>query len=238
MTTNLKRVLTVVAAVGLVTLGLGAAALATPPQGGPPGQGDCSHGNTGKDCRPDPQPGHGQDCDEHGPKNGGVNEDHCLPGETTPTDTTPTETTPTETTPTETTPTTPTPTTPTHGCTFVGADKDGGHDASGGTNDDCAPRPVDPVVPKTETGATAVVTPATTTTTATVTVPPVKVVVKVKPKPKPVRKPAAKTPKPDNPPVKKVGHVCKSLADGTPRRWYKGGNGIKPGCYAVVQGSG
>lgn len=42
----------------------------------PPGQDPCSHGATGKPCRPDPQPNNGKDCEKHG-KNGGVNEDHC-----------------------------------------------------------------------------------------------------------------------------------------------------------------
>jgi cobalamin biosynthesis Mg chelatase CobN len=44
----------------------------------PPGQGDCSHGNTGKVCKPDPSTS-GKDCDSHGKNSvGGVNEDHCL----------------------------------------------------------------------------------------------------------------------------------------------------------------
>lgn len=47
----------------------------------PPGQGECEHGNSQQSCRPDPQPSNGQDCDEHGPKEGGVNEDHCLGGD-------------------------------------------------------------------------------------------------------------------------------------------------------------
>jgi len=44
----------------------------------PPGQGECEHGNSGQECRPDPQPDHGKDCEEHG-NNGGTNEDHCAP---------------------------------------------------------------------------------------------------------------------------------------------------------------
>jgi len=48
------------------------------PSSSPPGQDPCSHGNTGKDCRPDPQPDNGKDCEHHG-KKGGVNEDHCGP---------------------------------------------------------------------------------------------------------------------------------------------------------------
>ena len=43
----------------------------------PPGQGECEHGNSGKECREDPNE-HGQDCEEHGPFEGGVNEDHCI----------------------------------------------------------------------------------------------------------------------------------------------------------------
>ena len=92
----------------------GAAAFAStadkPPT--PPGQPDCEHGNSGAECKEDPQPEHGGDCQEHG-KKGGQNEDHCL-DETTSTDTAPTETAPEDTTPTETTPqdTTPQDTTP------------------------------------------------------------------------------------------------------------------------------
>ena len=78
----------------------------------PPGQPNCEHGNSGAECKEDPQPEHGGDCQEHGNK-GGQNEDHCL-DETTSTETTPEETTPQETTPEKTTPeeTTPTETTP------------------------------------------------------------------------------------------------------------------------------
>jgi hypothetical protein len=88
--------------------GGGTSVLAAGPPAAPPGQGPCSHGNSGTDCRPDPSP-NGQDCDAHGKDDvGGMNEDHCL-GASTPT----TPTTPT--TPiTPTTPTTPTiPVTPT-----------------------------------------------------------------------------------------------------------------------------
>ena len=41
-------------------------------------------------------------------------------------------------------------------CTFVGADKDGGMDAYGGTNNDCAPRPTPPVTTTTTTGSNVV----------------------------------------------------------------------------------
>lgn len=46
----------------------------------------CDHGASGKMCRFDPQPEHGQDCDYHGTVKwfsevglpvGGMNEDHC-----------------------------------------------------------------------------------------------------------------------------------------------------------------
>lgn len=66
----------------------------------PPGQDPCSHGNTGKVCRPDPQPNRGKDCLHHG-KKGGVNEDHCAgttTGTTTDTNTTTSTTTNTTTT--------------------------------------------------------------------------------------------------------------------------------------------
>ena len=82
-------------------------AVADPPPGGPPGQGECEHGNSGETCRPDPQPTHGQDCEEHGPNEGGVNEDHCLP--TTDPSTTSPPTVTTTVLPTTTAPTTPPP---------------------------------------------------------------------------------------------------------------------------------
>jgi hypothetical protein len=95
----------VAAMAGLLVAGLGvSAALADPGNGNgppsPPGQGECQHGNSGQDCKPDPQPGHGKECDEHG-NQGGVNEDHCL-GTTDSTTTTETTTTD-ETTTSETT---------------------------------------------------------------------------------------------------------------------------------------
>ena len=69
-------------ALGLVAGSWAAGASAEPPPA-PPGQGPCSHGNTGKECKPDPSV-NGKDCDLHG-NNGGVNEDHCLAA-TTPVD--------------------------------------------------------------------------------------------------------------------------------------------------------
>jgi len=65
-----------VLALGVMTGGMtGLAASAAPPPA-PPGQGDCSHGNTGKACKPDPST-NGKDCEQHGNNGvGGVNEDH------------------------------------------------------------------------------------------------------------------------------------------------------------------
>lgn len=85
----MKTIIGALAAAALIAGGVVAAAYATPPTGGPPGQEECEHGNSGRECKPDPQPEHGKDCEEHGPYEGGVNEDHCLPEETTPTDTNP-----------------------------------------------------------------------------------------------------------------------------------------------------
>ena len=94
------KIVQLVAMVGLLIAGIGVSvALAdngNGPPSSPPGQGECEHGNSGQDCKPDPQPEHGQDCDEHGPNEGGVNEDHCL---STTTTTTPSTSTTTTTTP-------------------------------------------------------------------------------------------------------------------------------------------
>jgi hypothetical protein len=81
-----KQLALFVLTVALGVLGFTAASVAvaatqTPP-GTPPGQGDCHHGNSGKACGDDPQPDNGKDCQAHG-NNGGVNEDHCAPVETT-----------------------------------------------------------------------------------------------------------------------------------------------------------
>ena len=108
--------------VGLLVAGIGvSAALADPGNGngppttvpGSPGD-DCSHGNSGQDCRPDPNQ-NGKDCEDHGNARG--NEDHCDQTGTTTTDTTSTtETTTTDTTTTSSTTTsttTKTDTTPT-----------------------------------------------------------------------------------------------------------------------------
>ncbi len=107
----MKKFLIALAVAATVALPVGAA-MADPPVDGPPGQGECEHGNSGQTCVPDPQPEHGQECEEHG-QEGGVNEDHCLDTTTTSTvspsptvtDTTTTTapTTPPEVTETETT---------------------------------------------------------------------------------------------------------------------------------------
>ena len=68
-----------VLALGVMTGGVAGFAASSAPLPAPPGQGDCSHGSTGKSCRPDPQPEQGKDCDTHGNDGiGGINEDHCL----------------------------------------------------------------------------------------------------------------------------------------------------------------
>jgi hypothetical protein len=101
-----------VLAAALGVLGMASAGLAADP----PGQGPCSHGKSGKECKPDPQPDHGAECDEHGPHEGGVNEDHCL-ADTTATTTTAT----TGTTTTSSTTTTGVTTSSTPGVTTVGS---------------------------------------------------------------------------------------------------------------------
>jgi hypothetical protein len=59
----------------LTILALALTVAAAPPSS-PPGQEPCSHGESGRTCRPDPRPSRGEDCDEHGPRDG-VDEDHC-----------------------------------------------------------------------------------------------------------------------------------------------------------------
>jgi hypothetical protein len=105
----MKRVQVIAARVavlaGLLVAGVGvSAALADPgngngPPSSPPGQGECQHGNSGQDCKPDPQPEHGKECESHG-NQGGVDEDHCL-GTTDSTTTTEATTTTDETTTTD-----------------------------------------------------------------------------------------------------------------------------------------
>ena len=99
--------LTILATIGMFAV----TASADPPAGGPPGQGECEHGNSGQECKPDPQPDHGQDCEEHGPNEGGVNEDHCLSPTPPPTTVPPSSPPPTTEPPTTEPPTSPPPTT-------------------------------------------------------------------------------------------------------------------------------
>lgn len=97
-------------------------------------------------------------------------------------------------------------------------------------NDNCK-RPTPPVTTTPPAVTPPVVTPPVVTPPAVSppkAKPPVKkTTVKVKP---PVKKKTV---------VKKKGpHVCVPLKDGTERRWWKGGNGMPAGCYAVIRGSG
>lgn len=66
----------------------------------PPGRDPCSHGATGKPCRPDPST-NGKDCDHHG--KGGANEDHCVSTSTSSSTTTTARTTTAQTTTSSTT---------------------------------------------------------------------------------------------------------------------------------------
>ena len=178
------KIVQVVAMVGFLTAGIGVSvALASNgngPPSSPPGQGECEHGNSGKECKPDPQPEHGQDCEEHGPNQGGVNEDHCLSTTTTTTPSTSTTTTttpdcteahpcggdceedhgPLDCTTSTTTTTTPetTTTTPHGGCGVAGKDGEPG-------NDDCATSTTTTTTPSTST-----TTPSTSSTTTTTSV--------------------------------------------------------------------
>ena len=96
---TMKRLISAFIIVSILAIGLVTVASADPKKD-PPGQGPCSHGYTGKPCKEDPQPDKGKDCEEHGPKEGGVNEDHCSPSTPTTPVTTPvtTPTVPTVTT--------------------------------------------------------------------------------------------------------------------------------------------
>lgn len=60
----------------------------------PPGNSGECHGANDIECRPDPQPDHGKDCEAHGRNHDG-NDDHCGPTPEPPVDPTP----PTEPTP-------------------------------------------------------------------------------------------------------------------------------------------
>jgi hypothetical protein len=102
----------VIALMFMIAMALaGTVSVSAVPPTSPPGQGECDHGNSQQSCKPDPQPSNGQDCDEHGPKDGGVNEDHCTP-EVTPFPTSTASTEPTsEPTPSASASTSPTPST-------------------------------------------------------------------------------------------------------------------------------
>lgn len=84
----IRRLVATAFAITAITFSGASMALASQPSS-PPGQGECDHGNSQQSCKPDPQPSNGQDCDEHGPKEGGVNEDHCSPEVTPSTSPTP-----------------------------------------------------------------------------------------------------------------------------------------------------
>jgi hypothetical protein len=91
---NLKLVL----ANALFLAGLALVVSAASPSGqetalaDPPGNdGVCEHARSEKDCRDDPQPDHGKDCDPHGANFDG-NEDHCKTKTPTATPETPTAT--------------------------------------------------------------------------------------------------------------------------------------------------
>lgn len=165
------------AAAALVAGGVIASmALAGNPHGAPPGQDPCSHGVTGKPCKPDPQPEHGKDCEDHG-NYGGVNEDHCTPTVTTTTGTTPTDTTPTTTVPTTTTPTTPTPPRcPPGQGPFAGKDGQPGNDEccpDSDNNQQCDTPPAASTNPTRAQPPTSSVGPlSTTTSAATASTPP------------------------------------------------------------------
>lgn len=164
----MKHILIAIVAALVVALGATAALASNgngqqPPGGDNPcppsyhAEGDqCVHnGDGGGNC--------GQNQSDNGGDHGYGNQEGC--GEENP---------PPE--PPPVTPPTP-PVTPPSVCTFVGADKDGGVDAFGGTNDDCAPFPAPPVV----TPATTPVCPVVTVTkTVTKVVP--KIVYRVKTK--------------------------------------------------------
>jgi hypothetical protein len=104
---------------------------------GSPGD-DCSHGNSNQPCKPDPQPGHGSECDDHGNASG--NEDHCanttttLPSASSSTSTSTSTSTSSTTTSTTSSTTTPTGlTTPASGTTISTGNSAGDTTASGST---------------------------------------------------------------------------------------------------------
>jgi hypothetical protein len=144
-----------VATIGLLIAGIGvSSAWADPGNGngngppttvpGSPGD-DCSHGNSDKDCRPDPNE-NGKDCEDHGNARG--NEDHCDSGGTTTTTTT-TETTTTTTT-TDTTPTTTTTSTTTPSTTTTAAPQGNSIPSSSGESSSTSNPPITKPEPQNE----------------------------------------------------------------------------------------
>lgn len=220
-----KYVLYLAVVAVFLPLGVVAAAMATPPENGPPGQGECEHGNAQKPCKDDPQPEHGKDCDEHGPYNGGVNEDHCNGTDTTPTDTTPTDTVPTV--PTDTTPTTPNgPRCPPGMIPTAGKDGQSG-------NDECEFPKTDttPPVTSTQPNAPTTLTSTTPSSPPAVKVPsPVKVIVHKKVKTRVVQK--AKVHHKNKAIVKKQKKAAAKPDCPPNTRLYKGK------CHGIVQGNG
>jgi hypothetical protein len=101
---------------------------------GSPGD-DCSHGNSDKDCRPDPNQ-NGKDCEDHGNARG--NEDHCDQAQTTTTVPTTTNETTTTNQATTTTTKTETGTTPP---TTTSSSTPGKGGSSGGPGVSSAPEP-------------------------------------------------------------------------------------------------
>lgn len=174
----MKKIMFILLLASMLVVGiLAASALANNDNPGSPGD-NCSHGNSNKECKPDPQPEHGKDCEDHGNARG--NEDHCDDDTTTTTtDTTTTDTTDT----TDTTTTTDTETTTDETATTVetettprcppGMTPTAGKDGEPG-NDECEYPPNTTTTDETETTTTpgettepevVVTEPPTTTTT-------------------------------------------------------------------------
>src|SRR5207249_10131212 len=83
MSKTIRILLLAAATIALACAGA-TAAIAQGPPTAPPGHSgdnpgspgdDCSHGASGKTCKDDPQPEHGNECADHGNASG--NEDHC-----------------------------------------------------------------------------------------------------------------------------------------------------------------
>lgn len=104
------------------------------------------------------------------------------------------------------------------------------------TNGDCGSSPPPTTTTTTTTTPPVTTQPPTTTTPPATTPTPPKAKPPVKPKPKPAPPKKQQKPKHKTTAVKHA-HVCKPLANGTKRAWFKGGNGMPAGCYPIVQGS-